>query len=410
MQKQLLGPLPSPKPPLQARHRPRNIGPHARRPANKNTSPPPKLPTQLLEHVRNIRPPVLGAPAILLLRAAAHARQKGEAHEVFLEHGGGGGEAEIEGPPTTIVVAVVVVVVKKPRIVRRGDVEFETRFVVVVVVARVRFGRGRDIRDGQVGDGVFVLAPEFAFFFHVPARFVADEGAGPLAGDALERVVDFRVQQIADGAGRRVGLREGTRAVGAAAGGLAFRGRDEEAALYRVRRCVIAADFQFLFEPLEGLRPFEGPNDVHGFRHGLAVAHFFDQVEELADDCGDSAAAGEKDDGVEGGEVALHAAVGAVDEGAVGLVGALFRGGVEDFTSEAAEGAEDEGHVAVLVAVGGGEVGAAKGGDSEGVVFEDGYSGHSEVDVLAWTPLYLRRDRYFDGVFGKYCDCCFLPY
>ena len=272
----------------------------------------------------------------------------------------------------------------------------------------MRFWRRREIRRRQACDRVLVLAAQFSFLFDVAAGLVADQGAGPLAGDALEGVVDFIVQQEADGAGGRGGLRES--AAGASAGGRgALGGGDEELAMHGIGRGVVAADFEFFFEPVEGFGSFEGPNDVHGFGDGFGVAHFFDQVEELADDGSDAAAAGEEDDGVEGGEVALHAAVGAVDEGAVGLVRAIFRGGVEDFAGEAAEGAEDEGHVSVLLAVVGGEVFATQGSDGEWVVLEDGDAGHSQIDILARMPLYLRWDCYFDGVLWKHCNCCFFP-
>lgn len=324
MQKHLVDPVPPPHLPLQPRHTPRDIGAHARRPTNKNTGPAPKAPTHALEHVRNIRAPVLGAPSVLL--DGADAGQEGEAHEIFLEHGGGGGEAEVEPAPVAVVA--------ETRVVRGGDVEFEAGFALAG--ARVRFGRGRKIREGEAGDGVFVLAAQFAFFFRVAACFVADEGAGSLAGDALEGVVDFAVQQVADGAGGGVGLRGG-----AAAGRVALGGRDEELALHCIWGRVVAADFQFFFEPFECFGAFEGPDDVHGFGHGFPVAHFLDQVEQLADDGGDAAAAGEENDGVEGSQVALHAAVGAVDEGAVRFVRAVFRSGVEDFAGEASEGAED---------------------------------------------------------------------
>ncbi len=87
------------------------------------------------------------------------------------------------------------------------------------------------------------------------------------------------------------------------------------------------------------------------FGDGFAVAHLLDEVEELRDDGGNAAPASEEDDGIKGGEVALHAAIGSVEEGAVGLVRPFFEGSVEDFPGEAAEWSEDEGHVSVLLAV-----------------------------------------------------------
>lgn len=179
---------------------------------------------------------------------------------------------------------------------------------------------------------------------------------------------------------------------------MALCGGDEELAVDCLWGSEFPTDAQFLLEPFHGLRTFERPDDVDLFGDGFAVAHLFDEVEELRDDGGDAASTSEEDDGVEGGEVTLHAAVGSVEESAVGLVGPLFEGGVEDFASEAAEWPEDESHVSVLLAVGRGEVVAAEGGDGEGVILEDGNAGHPEVHVLTWRPFHLRRYGDLDSI------------
>ena len=118
----------------------------------------------------------------------------------------------------------------------------------------------------------------------------------------------------------------------------------------------------------------------------------------------DAGAAGEKHDGVEGGEVAGHATVWAVEEGAVGFVGAFLDGCVEDFAREATKRAEDKGHVSILLAVVGGKVFAAKGGDCERMILEDGDAGHAQIDVLSRFPADFGGDGDFDGVFGQYSD------
>lgn len=179
---------------------------------------------------------------------------------------------------------------------------------------------------------------------------------------------------------------------------MAFCSGNEELAVDCLWGSEFPTDAQFLFEPLHCLGPFERPDDMNLFGDGFAVAHLFNEVEELGDDGGDAASAGEEDDGIKGGKVALHAAVGSVEECAVGLVGPFLEGGVEDFTSEATEWPEDEGHVSVLLTVSRGEVVAAEGGDSEGVILEDGDAGHPEVHVLTWRPFDLGGDGDLDGV------------
>ena len=93
MQKNLIRPLLTPNTPLQLCHRLTNTCPHIRRATNKNTRTPAKPLTQVLEQERNIRTPVLRAPAILLLDRSG---EEGEAHEVLLELRWRGGEAEVE--------------------------------------------------------------------------------------------------------------------------------------------------------------------------------------------------------------------------------------------------------------------------------------------------------------------------
>ena len=79
---------------LQLRHRPRDIDAHARRPAHKDARPPAKVGAELAQHIRNVWPAVLGAPAVLLL--SYRRRQEGEAHKVLLEVGRRGREAKVE--------------------------------------------------------------------------------------------------------------------------------------------------------------------------------------------------------------------------------------------------------------------------------------------------------------------------
>lgn len=97
MQKHLLPPpFPLQHSPLHARHHPLHIPPHTRRPTHKHARPAPKPPFKTAQHEGDIRPSVLRAPALLLLRRG-DGGQEGEAHEGFLEHGRRGGEAEVEG-------------------------------------------------------------------------------------------------------------------------------------------------------------------------------------------------------------------------------------------------------------------------------------------------------------------------
>ena len=149
---------------------------------------------------------------------------------------------------------------------------------------------------------------------------------------------------------------------------------------------------------------------MHLLGYCSAITHFLYEVQQLRYYSGNTATACEQYNSVKGCEVPLHAAVGAINESAVGLVGPFIESGGEDFAGEAAEGAEDKGHVSVLLAVVGGEVVAAEGGDGEGVVFEDRNAGHAEVDVLAWGPFDLGRYCDLDGVFREDCHCGLFTY
>lgn len=270
--------------------------------------------------------------------------------------------------------------------------------------------RGRGMREvgtgvGQSGDGVCVLGAEGGFLFGVALRFVADEGGGALRGDALEGVVDLAVHHVCDEAGGGGG--QDPEAVG---GAVAFGGGDEELAVDGLGGSEFPADAQLLFEPFHRFGTFERPDDVDLFGDGFAVAHLLDEVEELGDDSGDAASTSEEDDGVEGGEVALHAAVGSVEEGAVGFVGPFLEGGIENFTGEATKWPEDKGHVSVLLAVSRGKVVVAQRGDGEGVILEDGNAGHPEVYVLTWRPFHLSGDGDLDSVLRKDCHGGFFSY
>ena len=330
MQKNLINVRIAPHLTLQLRHRGRHINPHTRWAADKHTRPASKLPTDAPKHKRDIRASVLSAPATLF---HAHGWQKGESHEVLLQHSRCRGESEIK------VSAIL-----DARVAGGGDMELEVGFV-----ADVRFWWGSEIWLWEVGDGVLVLAAEFALFFGVAASFVADQRAVALTRNALKRLVDFVMQNIADRAGGRGGLRVG-------AGLVPLCGCDEELTLHCLRGRIVAANFKLFLEPFHRFGPFERPDYVHVFGDGFAVAHLLDEVQELADDCGDAAAAGKEDYCVKGGEVALHAAVGTVDESSVCLVRTFLDGGVESFPGEPSEGSEYQSHVPVLLTVIGGEV------------------------------------------------------
>ena len=177
--------------------------------------------------------------------------------------------------------------------------------------------------------------------------------------------------------------------------------RDIELTVDGFERGEFAADAEFFFEPFHRFGPFERPDNFDFSCNRFAVAHLLDEVEELTDDGGDTAPTSEENDGIKGGEVALHATVGTVDEGAVGLVGPFIDSGVENFTSKAAKGPEDECHISVLLAVIRRKVLAAEGGNGERMVFEDRNARHAQVNVLAWTPANLGRNGDFDGVLWK---------
>ena len=139
--------------------------------------------------------------------------------------------------------------------------------------------------------------------------------------------------------------------VGGRSVGAALRGGNVEVAFDGVRGGAFAADAEFFFEPVHQFGPFHRPDHDDLGGECFVVPHAFDQVEELAGEGGDAAAAGEEDDGVERGHLTSHAAIGAVDVGAVGLVGSFSYCCVVDLAGEAGEGTEDECHVPILIAI-----------------------------------------------------------
>ena len=320
MQKHLILLPISPHVRLTPRHALLHIDPHPRRPTDKNTRPLAKLLLEALHHVRDIGPPVLGAPA-LFLAVRRHGRHEGETHEVFLEHGRSRGEAEVE---VTGLVACG----------RSGvgrDLKFEGRFVAFVGW----LGWGRKVWLWEGGDAVFVFAAEFLFFFRVAGGFVTDEGRVAFAGYALEGAVDAIVEVGADGAGVAwIGAWGSLLAI-------ALCGCDEELAVYSVGRSVFAANSEFFFEPFHGFRAFESPDNVDLFCDGFAVSHAFDEIEELADDSGDAAATCKKYDGVKSSQFSVHSTIRAVYECTIRLIRAFLPSSIYHFSCEASERSEN---------------------------------------------------------------------
>ena len=264
-------------------------------------------------------------------------------------------------------------------------------------------GRGEEGRVREAGDGIFVLGFQLVDFFGVVACGFLNQCAVAFGSDAGESAVDLFVDLVLEGA--RGG---GWDFCHCAARWRAFSCCDEELAVYRLWGSRLLADAEFLFEPFERLRAAERPDDVDLFGHGFGVAHLFDEVEEVGYYGRDAGSACEENDGVEGGEVPAHTTVWTIDEGAVGLFGGIIQPTIEDFACKAPERAEDKGHVFVIVAIAGREVGRPERGDGEGVILEDGDAWHTEVDVLAGSPFLFCWDGDFDGVLLEHSDGCFF--
>lgn len=142
---------------------------------------------------------------------------------------------------------------------------------------------GEKVGLGKGLDAVFVFETEGLFAGGVDGGFVCyqgrvaviGDGAVAVVGDGLEGVVDFVVEDGADGAGGRSGRDE------VAGFGLSFGGGDVELALRGAGWRVFAADAQLFFEPFHDFGSFKGPDHLHGLGHGFVFSHPFDKIQEL---------------------------------------------------------------------------------------------------------------------------------
>ncbi|KUI69278.1 hypothetical protein VM1G_11602 [Cytospora mali] len=186
------------------------------------------------------------------------------------------------------------------------------------------------LRQGR--EPVLLFGPQLGLPLRVTLGDLRDERRVALVRDARDEAVQPVVQHV----GQRPG-RAGARAD--------LRGplgrRHEELAGDAVRGRGLAADAQLLAEPVHGLEPLERPDDDDLLGDGLAVAHAFDEVEQLRHERRDAAAARNQDARVERRQVPPHAAVRPVEEGPVGVEGPLLDGGLENLLGEAAVGPED---------------------------------------------------------------------
>lgn len=237
---------------LHARYASSHINAHTGWATDKHARSPTKVALKATEHKGNVWAAVFGVPALFL---GADGWQEGKAHEVLLYQSRGCWEAKVK-------------VLLSLEGGWGGDLERKGGLIFGVDFCR---WRGEDRGRRKSGDVVFVFAPELSFLFWVAAGFVPNQGRVPLAGDALEGVVNFIVEKLADGAGW--GWRDDI-----ATGGYSFCRSYEELAVDRFGGSEFPAYSELFLKPLHSIGPFESPDNLNPFSQGFAVPHLLNQI------------------------------------------------------------------------------------------------------------------------------------
>ena len=99
----------------------------------------------------------------------------------------------------------------------------------------------------------------------------------------------------------------------------AFGSCDEKLAVDSLRWSEFPTDADLFFEPFHCFGTLECPYQMDLFGHGLTVSHLLDEVEELGDDCCNTAATREQDHSVEGSQVSPHATIRSVDKSLIDM-------------------------------------------------------------------------------------------
>lgn len=203
----------------------------------------------------------------------------------------------------------------------------------VRVVGTWGFGVG-NVSLWESSDAVLVFSSEFLFSLVIAACFLPDEG-GVVIG-SVEHTVYFLLN---------VGL------IVSVALEIWSLSREEEVAMYDIRRYMIPAGLQLLPEPFHCVRTLQSPHDPDRLGDGFVVTDFLDEVQQLTRNRSNTTAASEEDHVVESRHFPSHASIGTLQQSSICPIRSIFQRFAKSLASKAAERTKNKREVSILFTV-----------------------------------------------------------